>query len=388
MSSITSINYEVFQYTGNGQRVPRDVVCVWFHRSVVKVEDRAFSKCKSLKKVVFNEGLIEIGSNAFYNCNSLESITLPSTVTSVGEEAFNKCVNLKEVVLNDGLKKIDERAFKECISLERISIPSTVKIGNYVFSCYKLKEVVLNEGVKRIGKSFYKCKALESINLPSTLMEIGNDAFYSCSNLRQVVLNEGLKEIGQFAFSNSKLDSINLPSTLVKIGKNAFRGCTHLGEVLCSEGLPDIWSTALKDCPTLGRFTFPSITSRLDDIIQAGQVNIQNKIQQCINRGDIDRCERRGTIYVCADTVARRFLRRRGDWWYLVKVIKEQLHQIVNWIKYYEMKEATSLFELALWKTKMDQVDNICESDRDTCRIDVPGPVKDSILQYYGVDIP
>jgi len=52
------------------------------------------------------------------------------------------------------------------------------------------------------------------------------------------------------------------------------------------------------------------------------------------------------------------------------------------------MKEATTLFELALWKTKIDQVGDIDPYDRDACRVEVPGPVKDSILQYYGVDIP
>jgi len=138
----------------------------------------------------------------------------------------------------------------------------------------------------------------------------------------------------------------------------------------------------------LERITFPNLSSRLEDIIQAGQVHIQNKIQRCthINRSYIE-WRRGGTIYISAD-VARRICRR--DEWYLVKRTKEQLHHIVNWIKYYEMKEATSLFELALWKSKIDQVDDdICASDRDTCRIEVPGPVKDSILQYlYGVDIP
>ena len=51
-------------------------------------------------------------------------------------------------------------------------------------------------------------------------------------------------------------------------------------------------------------------------------------------------------------------------------------------ISYYELKEATSTFELALWKFKLDQVDEANPIPRKKCRMDVPGPVKDIILQY------
>ena len=40
MSSNTS-NDEVFEYMGNGQRVPKDVVSVRFHPSVVEVDNEA-----------------------------------------------------------------------------------------------------------------------------------------------------------------------------------------------------------------------------------------------------------------------------------------------------------------------------------------------------------
>ena len=45
------------------------------------------------------------------------------------------------------------------------------------------------------------------------------------------------------------------------------------------------------------------------------------------------------------------------------------------------------LFELALWKAKIDQVDDVDEiTSRDAYRIEVPGPVKDTILQYLDED--
>ena len=61
---------------------------------------------------------------------------------------------------------------------------------------------------------------------------------------------------------------------------------------------------------------------------------------------------------------------------------RDDLGKIVRLISCYELKEGTSIFELALWKFKLDQVDHANPIPRNKCRMDVPGPVKDIILQY------
>ena len=48
----------------------------------------------------------------------------------------------------------------------------------------------------------------------------------------------------------------------------------------------------------------------------------------------------------------------------------------------YEMKERTTLLELALWKARIDQADDADDIKRDAYRIEVPGPVKNIILQF------
>ena len=163
---------------------------------------------------------------------------------------------------------------------------------------------------------------------------------------------------------------------MVEIGSWAFQGCSGLSEVVFSGGLPKIGSSTFNDCLALESIIFPNLSTRLEDIIQAGQMDAQNKVQFNINQSDIE-WEREGTIYIPMEEVTR----GRDEWEW--DIVKEHFRQIVNWIKYYEMKEATTVFELALWKAKIDQVeDGIYESDRGLCRVDVPGPVKDTILQY------
>ena len=62
--------------------------------------------------------------------------------------------------------------------------------------------------------------------------------------------------------------------------------------------------------------------------------------------------------------------------------IRRDLGRITRLVSYYELKEGTSTFELALWKSKLDHADGINTTNRAAYRTDVPGPVKDTMLQY------
>ena len=193
MSSNTS---EIFEYTGSGQHVPKDVVRVRFHPSVVEVPDAAFLNCRSLREVVLNEGLVTIGCRAFAHCRSLESITLPSTVIEIGSNAFTYCFGLEKIVLNEGVLIIGAYSFSDCSALESITIPSTVtSIEESAFSdCKRLRVLLLSEGLQMIGvAAFYGCSSLQSVTVPSSVRNwIGTSrVFAGCSNLREVVLNEG-----------------------------------------------------------------------------------------------------------------------------------------------------------------------------------------------------
>ena len=48
---------------------------------------------------------------------------------------------------------------------------------------------------------------------------------------------------------------------------------------------------------------------------------------------------------------------------------------------YKTLKEATTMFELALWKANIDQADDT--ADRESCRVEVPGPLKDTLFGFF-----
>ena len=59
----------------------------------------------------------------------------------------------------------------------------------------------------------------------------------------------------------------------------------------------------------------------------------------------------------------------------------EVLSKIERLISYYEMKEVTTIIELADWKAKLGQAEGNVTNRKDYC-IEVSGPVKDTILEY------
>ena len=318
----------VFDYTGIEERkdIPKDVTIVRFHSSVKEVGVRMFKECSQLKEVVLNEGLQKIGVQLFYHCKSLESITLPSTLIEIGSYAFAGCSSLREVVLNETLRTIGVAAFASCLSLEHITFTSTVTdIGAAAFcSCSGLETVILNEGLKKMGESVFVSCASKRITIPHTITEICDRTFACCPNLREVGLHEGIQKISSSSFAN---------------------------------------------CDSLERFTFPNLSYRLDAIIQAGKyVDVENKVDSIR-----DLVHRRGSELFVSEA------RVQGPNWIRTRGI---LGRIGRLITYYELREATTLLELAIWKSKIDKAEARPPINRDVYRIDIPGPVKNTILQY------
>lgn len=59
--------------------------------------------------------------------------------------------------------------------------------------------VVFEEGsrLEKIGSDCFRDTAIEEFLAPSSLREIGDNAFYNYKNLGQVTLNEGLERLGE-----------------------------------------------------------------------------------------------------------------------------------------------------------------------------------------------
>ena len=168
------------------------------------------------------------------------------------------------------------------------------------------------------------------------------------------------------------MESITIPSTVTEISTNAFFNCLRLREVGLHQGIQNISVTAFEDCSSLERFTFPKLSIRLETIIQLGQTEVGDKIDDI--RGLV---QRRGSeLFVSAESIRRVFY---DNWKTIREVILGRIDRLIT---YYELKEATTVLELAMWKSKIDQAEARPPINRDVYRIDIPGPVKNTILQF------
>lgn len=79
----SALDYEYFE--------KEDLINIKITDNVEIIGERAFGKCKKLKKVILPENLITIKNGAFSGCESIEEIILPDTLKVIGHRAFANC---------------------------------------------------------------------------------------------------------------------------------------------------------------------------------------------------------------------------------------------------------------------------------------------------------
>lgn len=89
--------------------------------------------------------------------------------------------------------------------------------------------------------AFIGQEGIEYVKIPSTIIDISNEAFAFCSSLSEVEIEDGLRFISENAFrSCTSLSSVKLPQTLECIYEGAFRNCTSLVSIRIPENVETI----------------------------------------------------------------------------------------------------------------------------------------------------
>ena len=128
--------------------------------------------------VEFGPQVTTINPGLFYSNSHLASITIGSGVTTIGESAFNGCgtywdnetdqgVEELEVTMGSNVETIGVNAFLGCSKLQSITLPSTLTtIGNSAFKGTGLTSITIPASVTSIGDcAFQNCDNMTSIRI-------------------------------------------------------------------------------------------------------------------------------------------------------------------------------------------------------------------------------
>ena len=262
----------------------------------------------NLTSITIPNSVTSIGRAVFVGCSSLTSVTIPNSVTSIGEQAFAGCFALSSVTILNGVTSIERGTFQSCFNLTSVAIPNSVtSIGSYAFyNCSGLTSITIPNSVTAIGwGAFYGCPSLTSVvwnaencadfswedgndapfynirsqitsftfgdsvqhipaylcyemdnltsmNIPNSIMSIGDSAFIGCSGLTSITIPNSVTSIGDGAFYGcSGLTSVTIGNSVTSIGYDAFKGCSSLTSVTIGSKVASIGYDAFKGCSSL-----------------------------------------------------------------------------------------------------------------------------------------
>ena len=166
-----------------GEEIGEDLY-VQIPPETTSIEDRAFSGCKVLVKVMIPNSVVSIGSHAFARCTSLTHVEIPDSVTSIRGGAFAECTSLRQVEIPNSVTSIGPEAFMGCISLTRVEFPNSVThVAYWAFrGCSSLTRVGISNSMATIhAGAFAECTSLNEVEIPDSVSSIGSGVFEGCS---------------------------------------------------------------------------------------------------------------------------------------------------------------------------------------------------------------
>ena len=114
-----------------------------------------------------NLTIVAIGDKAFRKCKRIKKVDLPKTIRIIGEEAFGN-TDVDDLSLKKGLVKIGDRAFLNN-DLKDIHIPEGVQeIGMEAFYCFK--------------STIFQRNSSGTLYIPKSVYRIGDHAFAMTRN--------------------------------------------------------------------------------------------------------------------------------------------------------------------------------------------------------------
>ena len=367
------------ELTNNNLIIPASITWNNIKYSVVSIEKEAFKHCSEITSIVIPESVTSIGDQTFYGCSGLTSINIPEGVTSIGSSAFEGCSGLTSINIPSSINRIEYGAFDKCENLNTAIIEqggTDIILKDRCF--YSIKKLIANRNIKTLrsysnnntkdspfgeklniiefGKRFtriddylfYGCSGLTSVNIPSSVTTIKQNAFDNCENLNTAIIEQGgtditledrcfypikklianrniiissssnqtpfgsnlnivklgggFNHICDYLFYNcSKLTSINIPENVTSIGRGAFKCCSGLTSINIPQNVTSIREDTFLGCSSLTSINIPEGVTSIEDCAFSGcsglkSISLPNSLKTI---GDMENRFRGGVFFYC-----------------------------------------------------------------------------------------
>ena len=145
--------------------------------------------------------------------------------------------------------------------MKSVTIPSSVtEIGHEAFNnCKGLQSIEIPQGVTVIRNSTFSYSVLTEVVIPANVKVLERGAFSWCGELKSVTFSEGMTIIGRDAFFNcGKLTSLIIPASVQRIDQGAFHGCGSLTSVTMRGERPNAPNNIFERCGNLKSIHVPA----------------------------------------------------------------------------------------------------------------------------------
>ena len=293
-SSVTALYFYAFQYCQNFTQINYNAV------NCADVTSTPFNGC-SATTLTIGSGVQRIPAKMFEECSNFTgTLTIPTSVTEIGASAFKNCTGFTQVKFNavncqdledeyvkpfegctattltigSSVQRIPAYMFYQCTNFTgSLNIPNSVaEIGDYAFYTNGFNgSLTLGSSLTTIGQSaFFGCvNFTSSLTIPNSVTTMGDGAFAFCRNFTGLSLGSSLTSIGDVVFTlcTSFTGSLTIPNSVTTIGVGAFNSCTGFtGSLTIGNNVTTIGEQAFQNCGFTGALTIGSdVTSIAQD---------------------------------------------------------------------------------------------------------------------------
>ena len=214
-----------------------------------------FKNCSG--SLVIGNNVERIPSFMFQWANISGSILIPNSVTTIGNCAFNECNSIHSISLPESIVSIGQQAFNNTGWYNSQS--GLLYLNDWCLG-YKgtpTGSLLIQDGIKGIADyAFHNCSGYNgNLTLPTSLVYIGNNAFYGCSFIGSLEIPNSVVSIGYsaFMFCSHFNGSLFIPQSIIAIGNGAFYYCPGFTSMTVFADNP----------PILGDFVFEYVNKSI-----------------------------------------------------------------------------------------------------------------------------